>query len=94
MEDNWISTEEKPLVTINEDKSWFVNDGVPDEFLAALQVFNKIDSQTTWWIRHCIIAGTGGLCVVTDDDYEPAGWEITDVEFYQPLPAPPQTTQQ
>lgn len=95
--DGWISTEDKPLVSYcsgqdydgKEHKMWQVNEGVPDEFLAALEVCDKIGNITHWWIRHCVIEDETGLCVVGDDENVPAGWQITDVEFYRPLPPSP-----
>jgi hypothetical protein len=87
-EEGWISVDDKPLVTISNG-GWVVNDGVPDEFLAAVHVHNNKTGKDYWWIRHCAILDEKGLYVVTDDDHEPAGWEISDVLFYQPLPSPP-----
>lgn len=88
--DRWISVKDKPLIHQN-NLGWEVNKGVPDEFLAALRVTNKIDGKTSWWIRHCVIEDETGLCVVGDDENEPCGWQITDIEFYQPIPLPPKT---
>jgi hypothetical protein len=87
-EDEWISVDDKPLVT-SENGRWWVNEGVPDEFLAAVEVHNNKTNKDYWWIRHCAILDGLGLCIVTDDDHEPAGWQISDVLFYQPLPSPP-----
>jgi|GEM_PF-2573212 len=88
-DEGWISCEDKPLVTVNHF-GWKVNEGVPDEFLAAIEVHNNKTGKKYWWIRHCIIEDEIGLCIVGDDiENVPAGWEITDVEFYQPLPTPP-----
>lgn len=87
----WISVEDKPLVTIGA-LGWEVNEGVPDEFLAAVPYNDKTrpDEKNLWWIRHCVIEDEIGLCIVGDDlENIPAGWEIEDVQFYQPIPSPP-----
>lgn len=86
--EGWINVENKPLVTVSNG-GWIVNEGVPDEFLAAVLEHNNQTGKDNWWIRHCAIIDERGLCVVTDDDHEPAGWEISDVLFYWPFPLPP-----
>jgi hypothetical protein len=86
LREGWVSVEDKPLV--NKTKTgWVCTEDGDKDFIAAVPL-----SDGTWWIRHCRIADETGLCVVTDDDIEPAGWQITDITHYQPLPTPPAQT--
>ena len=58
-----------------------MNDGIPDVFLAALEVHDKIKKTRWWWIRQCIIKDEIGLCEIVGDDYEPCGWETQDIQY-------------
>jgi hypothetical protein len=87
----WISVKERPLVTYDELGRWVCTADGEQDFLAALLVHDTNTGKDAWWIRHCIIEDKSGLCVVGEYDNEPAGWEIEDVEFFQPLPIPPKT---
>jgi hypothetical protein len=84
----WVSVKDKPLI-ISFDDHWEQAEGAPSEFIAAVEVHNTKTGEDYWWIRHCVIEDNIGLCVVGDDDNQPAGWEIPDVQFYHPLPPPP-----
>jgi hypothetical protein len=75
----WISVEDRPLV----EHDVLTEDGM-NEFLAA------VPTNKGWWIRHCVFEDNS-LCVVGDDYNEYAGWEITDVTHWQPIPEPPKT---
>jgi hypothetical protein len=88
-DEGWVSVGEKPLVSFDENKYWTVNDGIPDEFFAAILVHNNKTGKDYWWMRHCIIKDETGLCVVTDDDEEPSGWDIQSVQYWRKLPSPP-----
>lgn len=88
----WISVEDRPLISQTK-LGWEVNEGVPDEFIGALEVFDNKKNTSYWWIRHCIIIDEVGLCVMSDDDYEPCGWQISDITYWQPMPEPPNTKQ-
>lgn len=86
----WISVEDSPLVTFNEKGWWTCTENGSKEFLAAVPYNDKNQQgKELWWIGHCVIEDKLGLCIVCDDDTEPAGWEIIDVTHYQSLPSPP-----
>lgn len=91
----WVKASDKPLFHYEEregKKWWVMNDDAPDEFIGAVEVEvknNKTGKTYWWWKRHCIIEEGRGLCVVTDDDTEPAGWEMDDIEYYIPFPSNP-----
>lgn len=86
----WIQTSERPLVTKNENGHWECTEDGNNEFIAAVPyIKNNEREKTLWWIRLCVIEDTVGLCVVGDDDNEPAGWTIDDVTHYFHLPIPP-----
>jgi hypothetical protein len=84
----WISVEERPLV-IQTSLGWEATEEGNGEFLAAVPYHNQKDGKDHWWIRHCVLEDEIGLCVVGDDENEPAGWQTTDVTHYWPLPLPP-----
>lgn len=87
---NWINILDRPLITRNERNEWeCTNDGMK-EFIAAVPYFlSTCPGIQLWWIRLCIIEDETGLCVVGDDDNEPAGWTIDDVTHYIHLPVAP-----
>lgn len=88
--EGWISVEERPLFTKDEKGNWTCTVDGDKEFLAAISYTDKRQpGKDLWWIRHCVVADSLGLCVVGDDDNEPAGWQLEDVLFWQPIPAPP-----
>lgn len=87
LNNQWISVEDKPLVT-HEGKNWRVNEDGPDEFLAAIEVHNFETGKPYWWIRHCTIVGEK-LHVIGDYQNEFAMWEVRDIEFYMEIPKPP-----
>jgi hypothetical protein len=87
--DGWISVEDRPLF-INTPHGWKCTEDGEREFIAALPYSDsKRPNEELWWIRHCVVVDSTGLCVVTDDDTEPAGWNLEDVTHWMPLPAPP-----
>lgn len=88
----WISVEDKPLFTIDENGNWVCTEAGDEEFIAAVSYSDskRPNEKNLWWIRHCVIEDKIGLCVVGDDDNSPAGWDMKDILFYQPLPKPPQ----
>jgi hypothetical protein len=80
--DGWHAASERPLFEL-KDGYWITTEDGAEPFLAAVHT-NK-----GWWVRHCVIEDGIGLCVVGDDDNEPAGWDMGDVEYWMPLPLPP-----
>ena len=89
-QDRWVKVSDKPLFTIDEKGNWECTDDGNCEFIAAVPYTDTREpSKTKWWIRHCIVEDIAGLCVVTDDDTEKAGWELSDVTHWQPLPTAP-----
>jgi hypothetical protein len=85
----WISVEDAPLFTMNQDGEWEVTEAGEGQFLAALEYVDiKGDGGRQWWIRHCVVMDIVGLCVISEDDVEPAGWELNDVEYYIPISSP------
>ena len=87
LEGNWISVEDRPLFTIDENGHWVCTEDGDKEFIAAVAC--EEPSGIKWWIRHCVVEDGVGLCVVGDDENEPAGYELSDVTHWQPLPTPP-----
>ena len=89
-QDRWVKVSERPLYVIDDKGNWECTEDGNGEFIAAVPyTVTREQSKTKWWIRHCIVEDRIGLCVVTDDDTEKAGWELSDVIYYQPLPTPP-----
>jgi hypothetical protein len=76
----WHSVEDRPLFTKDERGNRVCTED--KEFIAALEINKR------WWIRHCVVDETG-LCVVGDDNNEPAGWNLEDVTHWMPMPSPP-----
>jgi hypothetical protein len=98
MNNDWISVNERPLIAyemLGDRRIWVCTDDGMQEFMAAVPYRDKNDPDNTlWWIRHCVIEDEKGLCVVGDDDNEPAGWTIDDIDYWMPLPEPPQSEHQ
>lgn len=87
---DWISVYDRPLFTNDEKGNWTCTDDGNKEFLAAIPYNDKNKpGKELWWIRHCVVEDSTGLCVVCDDDNEPAGWQLEDVVYYQHMPKPP-----
>ena len=86
----WIDINERPLFTIDEKGDWTCTEDGDKEFFAAVPyVNNTLPNQTNlWWIRHCVIEDNG-LCVVGDNDIEPAGWDMKDITHWMSIPTPP-----
>lgn len=86
----WIDARERPLVTYNENGHWECTNAGNKEFVAAIPYQNtEYSGKQFWWIRLCVLEDEIGLCVVGDDDNEPAGWNIDDVTHYFHLPEHP-----
>ena len=86
----WHSVEDRPLYTKDERGNWTCTEDGDNEFIAALPYNDsKRPNEELWWIRHCVVVDETGLCVVTDDDTEPAGWNLEDVTHWMPMPEPP-----
>jgi hypothetical protein len=81
--DGWISVKDRPLYTEDGDE-WITTPDGYGEFIAAVP-----EADGKWWIHHCIVEDEIGLCVVGDTDNEPAGYELSDVTHFQPLPSHP-----
>lgn len=81
--DEWIRVEDRPLFIIDENGNWTCTKDGNQEIIAA------VETNKGWWIKHCIIEDAIGLCVVGDMDNEPAGWDMTDITHWMPLPKPP-----
>lgn len=84
----WVSVKDKPLY-INTPLGWECTEAGNHPFLAAVEVHDNKTGKDFWWIHHCVVEDGIGLCIVGDDDNEPAGWELQDIEFYIPIPQPP-----
>ena len=87
----WISVEERPLFTKDEKGNWTCTEDGDKEFIAAVPYVDKKRPEeiNLWWIRHCVVEDAIGLCVVGDDDNEPAGWQLEDVTHWMPWVVPP-----
>lgn len=89
-ENKWISVDERPLFTKDEKGIWTCTEDGDGEFFAAVPYNDvKRPKEELWWIRHCVVEDEIGLCVVGDDDIEPAGWDLEDVTHWMPLPKSP-----
>ncbi len=90
--DGWVSVEDSPLFTLDGNGNWECTDNGDGEFLAAVPYVSKnYPGKDLWWIKHCVIEDGIGMCVVGDDDNEPAGWDMKDVTHYKILDlTPPQ----
>jgi hypothetical protein len=80
---NWISVKASPLFTIINDQRWECTEAGEKEFLAAIRLNND-----EWWIKHCVIEDQVGLMVVGETDNEPAGFDLSDIEFYSHITPP------
>jgi len=90
---DWVSVKDRPLITPdpNEPEYWIATKDGEDDFIAAVPYQSRAEpGKTFWWIHHCILMDVSGLCVVTEDDFEPAGWDIKDVKYWAPWPASPE----
>ena len=86
----WYSVEDRPLYTLDERGNWVCTEDGDGEFIAAVPyISSKRPTEQLWWIRHCVIEDEIGLCVVGDDDNEPAGWNLEDVTHFIPMQSPP-----
>ncbi len=86
---NWISVEDRPLFTIDENGHWVCTEDGDKEFIAAVEYNDSREPyKTKWWIRHCVVEDGVGLCVVGDDENEPAGYELSDVTHWMPITPP------
>lgn len=86
----WISVEDRPLFTVDENGIWEITEDGEEEFLAAIPYIDKNKpNEILWWIRHCEIDYQNGLCIVVDDYNEPAGWEIDQIQYWMPITKPP-----
>lgn len=87
--DRWVSVEDRPLITTDEQGRWICTEDGDKEFMAAIPYQdNKKPGQELWWIHHCVIEDGTGLCVIGDDDNEPAGYSIEDVTYYMIIEPP------
>ena len=75
----WISVEDKPLYTKDDNGNLTCTEEGNSEFIAA------VPTNTGWWIRHCVVEDSG-LAVVGDCDNDVAGWELEDISHYFLLP--------
>lgn len=88
--ENWISVEDRPLFTKDDKGNWECTKDGDDEFIAALQYEDSTQpGKELWWIHHCVVEDSIGLCIVGDVYNEPAGWDLEHVTHWQPLPSPP-----
>lgn len=86
----WIKTEDSPLV-IATVFGWECTENGEKEFLAAVpHNDSRHPGHTFWWIKHCVIEDGKGLCVVGEDDNEPAAWQIDDITHYAIIEPPKQ----
>ena len=90
MNNNWISVDDRPLFTEDAEGNWTCTEDGEGEFLAAVQYSDnrRPDEKNLWWIRVCVVVDQIGLCVVVDDDSEPAGWNLNQVTYYIPITYP------
>ena len=79
---NWVKFEDKPLAKVERRvkggsvvTSW-ESRHIDKSFIAAVKTNNG------HWIEKCIIKDGIGLCVMCDDEYVPAPWEIDDIDSY------------
>lgn len=82
----WYNVKDRPLVK-QIASGWETTEDGNNDFMAALQYTISLDQTIHWWIRHCVIED-GVLCVVGDDENEPAGWIVDDVQYWSPIDIP------
>lgn len=83
---NWIKTEDKPLVTVDDQGNWEATEAGMETFLAYKQVMEN--GKLTCWIQMCELADEMGLCISTEFGPEPAGWDATDITHYCIIKSP------
>lgn len=87
---DWHSVEDRPLYTKDEHGNLVCTEDGDGEFIAAVPYNDgKRPNEDLWWIRHCVVEDEVGLCVVGDDDNEPAGWSLEDITHWRQMPSPP-----
>lgn len=86
MVNGWVSVEDKPLFTTDENGNWTCTDDGEGYFLAAVEL-----SDGSWWIKYCTVEDGIGLCTIGEDDNEPSGFELSDITHYKKV-SPPKTT--
>lgn len=91
----WVRAKERPLIK-QVNNMWFTTEDGDKDFIVAIPFYEKNDQiklvgNLRWWIHHCCIE-KGRLCIVGDDGNEIAGYEISDVEYWMPMPANPDDT--
>lgn len=81
----WMPVTTRPLYKTTRN-GWEVTEDGEGEFWAAVPL-----KDGTWWIKHCVVEDRIGLCVVCNEDTEPAGFDLEDVTHFIPisLPEPP-----
>lgn len=80
-----VKEENAPLFT-NTPLGWECTENGMKELLVAVPYRStQQPGKELWWIKHCVIQDEVGLCVVGDDDNEPAGWDMSDVTHYKIL---------
>lgn len=91
---DWISVNDRPLFT-SEDygeygERWVCTEDGDKPFLAAIPYSdsNRLN-ENLCWIHHCVVVDGVGLSVVDENGTEPAGFELSDVTHWIPLPEPP-----
>lgn len=85
----WYNVNDRPLITKHDNGRWSATDAGSNDFIAAVPYKHKDHGDKIfWWVHHCVI-DKSCLCVVGEDDNEPAGWEIDGVEYWMPWPQNP-----
>ena len=83
----WKPIEKYPLYEKTEDGIDLL---INRPFIAAVPYHNNKTDEHLWWIRHCDVNDDNGeLCVICNDDIEPAGWELEDVTHWMDVPLDP-----
>lgn len=78
----WISVKDRPLFKILSDETWEATEDGEKEFLAA------VETNKGWWIKHCVIEDRIGLCIVGELDNEPAGFDLSDIQYFAHIASP------
>lgn len=96
--EDWVSVEDRPLIRRNNEW-WEITEDGENEFIAAVPYCDAETDDPTkdrWWIRHCYIDSEGYLNVKRDNemDEDVAGWNVSDITHWKPLPEPPKFKQQ
>lgn len=85
----WYCVSDRPLFTKDKEGNWICTKDGDKEFIAAVPyTSSNHPGKQLWWIKQCVIEDDIGLCVVGDDENQPAGWELEAISHFIPITIP------